>query len=77
MTRRAPSIRRNLILASRLRRLKSEPLDADTQGTMTTPPIELEPYPGTLRFALFGLVLGIAFLTIAMLAFTLGLGLLG
>jgi hypothetical protein len=44
---------------------------------MTTPPIELEPYPGTLRFALFGLVLGIAFLTIATLAFTFGLGLLG
>jgi hypothetical protein len=44
---------------------------------MTRSPIEVEPYPGALRLTLFALVLRIASLTIAMLAFTFGLGLLG
>jgi hypothetical protein len=43
---------------------------------MTRSPIECEP-PGTVRFVLFGLVLGIAFLATATLVFTFELDLLG
>jgi len=53
-----------------------EALRADSHA-MTRSPIELEPSPGVVRFALFGLVLGIAFLSVALLVFTLELDILG